>query len=372
LIFEHIGFGGIAMGRKFILNVLIVFVPLVILGFGLYYLIYADEPGTNKEKKYTDFAGYKKERAALEGFMDKYFIQDGFIRTNLIDTEPGELASGEDILSESAGLLMLYYLRRDERQKFDGEVNILMTHFGNRNQLFKWRIRRRQSQETVNSTIDDLRIAKALIMAAQKWDRKDYQSIAKKLSAQLLKHCVTGNTLKAYDSPNSPKAPLVYYDFEAMRLMGEYDKKWLKLAAINIKNILRRRVRGLPLYEDNRFLKDNPFPTVDNLMTMMHLSEAGVKDQQSITWLKAQLKRKGLFGSYSMKGTPLNSVQSPAIYAIAAIIARLNRDEELYNLAAERLKKMQNMEHNEYYGGFIDLQRLAAFSFDQLLALLAY
>jgi hypothetical protein len=370
LIVEHTGFGGVAVGRKRLIKMFIVFVSLAISGIGAYYLIAASEP--DKEKIYTDFSRYKKERTALEGFIGKHFIHDGFIRTNLIETEPGALASGEDFLSESAGLLMLYYLSRDERQKFAAEVNLLMTRFLNGNRLIKWRIRRGLNRETVNATVDDLRIVKALMMAAQKWDRKDYQSFAKKLSAQLLKHCVIGNALKAYDSPNSPKAPFVYYDFEAMRLMGEFDEKWRKLAAINMKNILSRRVKGLPLYEDNRFSKDNAFPTVENLMIMMHLSEVGIKDPQSIRWLKEQLKRKGLFGSYSIAGAPLNSVESPAIYAITAIIARLNKDEALYYLAAEKLKKMQNMKNGDYYGGFIDLKRLAAFSFDQLFALLAY
>lgn len=360
------------MGRKYLLNTPVIFVSLVILGIVLYYLTYADGPYKNEEKTCADFSGYQEERVALEEFIDKHFIRDGFMRTNLIETEPGELASGEDFLSESAGLLMLYYLSGDERQKFDVQVNRLMTHFLNGNQLIKWRIRRELNRETVNSTIDDLRIVKALMMAAERWDRKDYKSIAKKLSAQLLKHCVTENTLTAYDSPNSPKAPFVYYDFKAMQLMGGFDEKWRRLATVNMENILSRQVKGLPLYEDHWFANDNPFPTVENLMTMMHLSEAGIEDLQSITWLKAQLKRKGLFGSYSIAGAPLNSVESPAIYAIAAIIAKLNNDAELYYLAVERLKKMQNMEHNEYYGGFIDLERLSAFSFDQLLSLLAY
>ena len=118
--------------------------------------------------------------------------------------------------------------------------------------------------------------------------------------------------------------------------------------------------------------KDNMFPTVENLLIMMHLSEVGVKDPQSIAWLKDQLKGKGLFGSYSIEGKPLNTVESPAIYGITAIIARLYGDQELYDLAAAKLKKMQNMIHNEYYGGFIDLKRLSAFSFDQLFSLLAY
>lgn len=363
------------MERKKLLNTLKIFFFLVILGFGVYYLLNADKQYQNKEKArvtYHNFSGYIKEREALEGFISKYFIDDGFMRTNLVETDQGESASGADFLSESAGLLMLYYLSRDKREEFDDQVNILLTHFQNRNQLIKWRIRHGQNRETVNATIDDLRIVKALLRAAEKWGRNDYKSFAEHLSAQLLKHCITKNNLKAYDSSNSPQAPWVYYDFEAMRQMGVFDRKWNELAAVNLKNILSRQVKGLPLYQDNQMPKDNMFPTVENLLIMMHLSEVGVKDPQSIAWLKDQLKGKGLFGSYSIEGKPLNTVESPAIYGITAIIARLYGDQELYDLAAAKLKKMQNMIHNEYYGGFIDLKRLSAFSFDQLFSLLAY
>ncbi|HEY8463845.1 MAG TPA: glycosyl hydrolase family 8 [Bacillota bacterium] len=360
------------MGRKYLINLLLSFVSLVILSNLAYGWIPADRPSKKVEKTFTAFSGYNQERAALEGFVAKYFIHDGFVRTNLIDTKQGELASGADFLSESAGLLMLYYLKQDERQKFDSQVNLLKTYFFNRNQLFKWRIRPGLNPETVNSTVDDLRIVKALLRAAQKWERTDYKIMAQKLSARLLKNCVTGNSLKAYDSPHSPKAPFVYYDFEALRLMGEFNQKWPVLAKVNLEHILSRQVKGLPFYKDDWFSKGNAFPTVENFMVMMHLSEAGIKDPQSIAWLKEKLKRKGLFGSYSLEGKPLNAVESPAIYAITAIIARWNGDAELYALAAGRLKKMQNLNNNEYYGGFIDLKQLAAFSFDQLLALLAY
>jgi len=360
------------MGRKYVKHVLVIFIFLVIPGILAYYWIYADKPIKDMGRTAVDFSGYHWERTALERFVDRHFIQDGFVRTNLVDTEQGELASGEDFLSESAGLLMLYYLKQDDREKFDREVHLLTTHFFNGNQLFKWRIRPGVNRETVNSTVDDLRIVKALLLAAEKWGRTDYRVLAAKLSVRLLNHCVTGNALRAYDSPHSPEAPFVYYDFAAMQRMGEFNRKWSTLAKVNMEKILRRQIKGLPLFKDNWFAKDNAFPTVENLMVLMHLSEAGVKDPESLQWLKEQLKRKGLFGKYSMKGKPLNSVESPAIYAITAIIAKLNGDEELYGLAAERLKGMQNLVDGEYYGGFIDLKQLSAFSFDQLLALLAY
>ncbi|KJS86719.1 MAG: hypothetical protein JM58_06470 [Peptococcaceae bacterium BICA1-8] len=360
------------MGRSLFFIKMSVTIFLLILGIGIYYLFFVEESFGLKEKTYTAFPGYDEEKLALEGFISSYFINDGFFRTNLIESKQGEMASGEDILSESVGLLMLHYLKGDELGNFDTQFNILKDHFMNNNKLIKWRIRHGMNQETVNATIDDLRIAKALMMAAEKWGRNDYKSFAKELSTQLLLHCVTEDSLKAYDSVNSSKAPFVYYDFEAMQLMGQFDKKWDKLAAINIEIILNNQVKGLPFFQDKWFSEEGGFPTVENLMIMMHLSEVGIKDTQSFAWLKKQLKQQGLYGSYSIEGKPLSSVESPAIYAIAARIAKLNNDKELYYLAGKSLKNMQNMETNEYYGGFIDLNNLSAFSFDQLFSLLAY
>lgn len=324
------------------------------------------------KEKSVDFLENETERTALEGFMNHYFIEDGFCRTNLKDTMQGDLASGEDVLSESVGLLMLYYMNQDDFQKFDRQVKILKNYFTNGNQLIQWRIRPGSKEETVNSTIDDLRIIKALILAADKWEQGEYKSFAKSLSSQLLLHCVSEQRLRAYDSENSTKAPFAYYDFQAMNLMGDFNEEWSQIAEINIKNILDQQVQNLPLYKDQWFPEQEGFPTVENLMIMMHLSEVGIRDGESMNWLGEQLKNQGLFGRYSAEGKPLNSVESPAIYALTARIAELNDDKDLYKLAINRLKGMQNLEANQYYGGFIDLNGLTAFSFDQLLSLLAY
>lgn len=361
------------MGRKcFGKKTVVLAVFLIIVGVGIYYLFFIKDSCEFKEKTYTVFPGYEKEGLALEDFVDKYFIEDDFFKTNLIDSKQGEIASGEDILSESVGLLMLYYLKRDKPEKFDGQVKILKDYFMNKNGLLKWRIRQGAKQETVNAAIDDLRIVKALVMAAEKWGRDDYQVIAKGFSNKLLRYCVRGESLMAYDAPDSPEAPFTYYDFMAMEMMGQVNKEWYKLAAISREKVLEHQLKGLPFFNDKWFSKEKGFPTVENLLIMMHLAEVGIRDTQALIWLKKQLEQHGLYSSYSIEGKAFNYVESPAIYAITARIALFNGDEELYYLAIERLKNMQNLDNNQYHGGFIDLKRLSAYSFDQLLSLLAY
>lgn len=345
---------------------------LMVLAIGLCYSIYNKGSIEDKENTYINLPENEPYRKALESFTDTYFLEDGFFRTGLADTDQQETASGQDVLSESVGLLMLYYLKWDRPAEFGRQVDIINDYFFNNNGLIKWRIRREKSEETVNATIDDFRIIKALLLAGSRWGRDDYIHTAKELSARLLIHCVTGDSLKSFDSPDSPEAPFAYYDFEAMQLMGRFDKEWKRLSEAGMKNILNRKVEGLPFFRDAWFSGHEGYPTLENLLILMHLSEAGVKDTKSAAWLKGQLKGKGLFGSYSVEGKPLSPVESPAIYAAAALIGDLYGDRELYSLANERLKGMQNMKKNEYYGGFIDLSSISAYSFDQLMPLLAY
>ncbi|MEC9488921.1 MAG: hypothetical protein UMV23_05525, partial [Halanaerobium sp.] len=224
----------------------------------------------------------------------------------------------------------------------------------------------------VNATIDDLRIIKALILASARWGKDDFAGFARELSRPLLEHNVAGAYLRAYDSPASPPAPYSYYDFKAMELMAEFDERWAEIAEAGKERILAKQVTGLPLYRANPNHDGGGFSTIENLLVLLHLSEVGEKDPQSLNWLKEELRKGGLFGSYSITGEPLNKVESPAIYGITAIIASLHHDQELYRLAIEKLKAMQHLERGEYFGGFIDMNSLSAYSFDQLFALLAY
>lgn len=345
---------------------------MVVLSLWIYFNFFYIKPVKLQEKVYMEFGGYTKERHLLSSFVKEHFLQDGFFRTNLLDNPQIDLASGEDFLSESLGLLMLFYLKEDNLGQFEGQVELLQTFFFNKNRLIKWRIRPGQVLPEVNAPLDDMRIIKALIMAHEKWGRKDFLSLAQELSDQLLRHSVDGKNLLAFDSKDSPKAPFVYYDFEALALMALFHDRWAKILRKNISFIAHHQIKGRPFYHDPWFSQEKGYPMIENLMIFMHFSEVGVRDESSIQWLKEKLHGDGLFGLYSKGGRPLNTIESPAIYAIVAIIGKLNQDEELYRMACERLRKMQILGCGLYSGGFVDLETLSAYSFDHLFSLLAY
>lgn len=349
----------------------LVFLILVILSIFIYYSFFYMRPAQFKERVYADF-GYPEEREILYSFVEDHFLEEGWMRTNLLDAPQDQLASGEDILSESVGLLMLYYLEEGSLQLFERQVAIIEEYFINQNQLIQWRVRFGLPSNAVNAPVDDLRIIKALIKASEQWNREDFLLLAKDLSAGLLRHVVKDNRLLAYDSQNSPQAPFVYYDFEALQLMAQFHEGWHTIVRENADRIAHHKLEGRPFFRDRWFYNGREFPMIENLMILMHFAEVGVLFGETILWLKEELEHNGLFGRYGRVGEPLNSVESPSIYALVAIIAKLYEDENLYHQAIHRLRGMQILDCETYYGGFVNTQTLSAYSFDQLLSLLAY
>ncbi len=363
------------------------------------------------QTEYSETLYVKREnRLALENFIERHFIDDGFMRTNLVDSVQTDLASGSDVLSESVGLLMLLYIETDEPALFDQQVQILKEHFLKENQLLKWRIRPSESKEianqtndragerrnasdlvalddnmmivddgTVNATLDDLRIARALLLAADKWKHEQYGVFAQQIAEHLLEYCVVDDQLRAFDDSASPAAPMVYYDFLTMEMLSASNVRWNDIIKANRSRIIESQINGYPFFDDPWFAanvspssESKGYPMIENLMVFMHLSEIGEADRQALTWLQEQIRLGGIYANYGSDGKALNSVESPAIYGIVSYIALLHQDEQLYRLVLEKLQTMQNMSQGDYYGGFVDLAQLSAYSFDQLTALLAY
>ncbi|WMT41666.1 hypothetical protein RE628_03960 [Paenibacillus sp. D2_2] len=103
------------------------------------------------------------------------------------------------------------------------------------------------------------------------------------------------------------------------------------------------------------------------------MSEAGLQRPESIAYLKEKVGSGELYGQYDKQGKPLNQIQSTAIYAISAMIGSVLGDEELYRDSITQMEKYQVQDKTSpLYGGFGDPGTKQAYSFDNLMALLAY
>ncbi|MDG0794385.1 hypothetical protein OMP38_28780 [Cohnella ginsengisoli] len=112
---------------------------------------------------------------------------------------------------------------------------------------------------------------------------------------------------------------------------------------------------------------------MESLVTILHLSEAGIAHPESVAYIKKLVDAGTLFGTYSRTGEPKDDVRSTAIYALAAMIGSAAGDKELYERAIARMNELRTTgTGGPLDGGFGDPATGQAYSFDNLTALLAY
>lgn len=113
--------------------------------------------------------------------------------------------------------------------------------------------------------------------------------------------------------------------------------------------------------------------SVESLLTILHLAETGRQKPASISYIKAQVAAGTLFGQYTREGKPANDIRSTAVYALTAMIGAVLEDGDLYQSSIERMNEFRVTDPvSPLYGGFGDPASGQAYSFDNLMALLAY
>ena len=125
-------------------------------------------------------------------------------------------------------------------------------------------------------------------------------------------------------------------------------------------------------YETNSYNSEN-INTVESLLTILSLAEVKQQNPSSIRYLKEHVKKGTLYGQYTREGTPTNDIQSTAIYAITSMIGSQIGDKELYEDSIRRMSQYQIEDtYSHIYGSFGDIKTETVYSFDNLMALLAF
>ncbi|RKD23626.1 Glycosyl hydrolases family 8 [Caminicella sporogenes DSM 14501] len=345
------------------------------------------------KKDFSDEIGFtedylEEEKICLRFIKKKMSSKSGGIYTNYLENKRIEkVASGHEILSESEGLIMLYYVRTRNKDEFDKHFDIVKNKMLDKTGLVKWRIKEdNYNLAYSNATIDDLRIIRSLIYAYDIWKDKRYYKTLKKISEALLKYNVYKGCLNNYfDIKYKYKAKEVdisYIDLYTMKLLSDINKEWDKIYDKSIRVINRGYLSDkFPLYkktydiEKNKYLNGEVVNSIDALLVVLHLSEVGLVKKETLEWIKDQMiYGGGIYAEYDIKtGKAINDVECTAIYAIAARIAKIAGDESLYKLLVEKMLSLQVLDKSSpLYGGFGETSTLKVYSFDNLQALLAF
>ncbi|MEO2511722.1 glycosyl hydrolase family 8 [Clostridium tertium] len=325
-----------------------------------------------------------KEEEILNKFINEKLMDEyGGIYTNYnnISTE-GDLTKGHDILSESQGMMLNYCLYKNDQEKFNDSFKYIKENMFLKNGLISWRIENNKSSD-VSATIDDLRIARALIIGAEEFDNLKYRYYGIKISNGIYKNLIQENRLIDFHDGygKSNVTTLCYLDLYALKLFSLFDDKWNDVYTKSLEIINNGYISDeLPLYrkyyDGNIEIFDNEenIDTLLSILVILNKAEVNEDISKSVDWIKERLKYIGYIStSYNINTLDESKIESTSIYANIAQIAKVINDEELYNMAINKMKNFQVInEKSNIYGAFGNEKTEDVYSYDNLNALLAF
>lgn len=328
---------------------------------------------------------FSHEEKALFSFIQKNFLQpDGGIITNL---KPSQ--NSTETLSESIGILMQYCVLRDEKELFDRELSYLEKNMLYKGCFVKWRTGK--PEVTCNAVVDDFRIIRALLDAYEKWGEKKYYDSAGFIQYALYEHLVKdGNLREFYDwnlDETAGRIPLCYIDLYTMDRLRIFNKAWQAVAEKGEATI-KDGILDSPVtlfnkyysYKDKLYSRDEEFASgggtclTYSLITMIHLLEYNSAPEPFLAWVDYEMSSDRLYAWYDPYTlSSVNDIESTAIYALASIYASGKGENSLSRILLEKMTEcMVKDSGSDYYGGFGDTSTGEFYSFDNLMALLAF
>lgn len=298
-----------------------------------------------------------REEAAYQFIRRELLHFNGGIGTypSNASTDHNELGiKPQDVLAETMGLAMLYYVETGRKKDFDRTWRFVLENMLSKHGLVSWKLDGKNSVPLPSSAaIDDLRIARTLLQAYNLWGDEHY------LKAGL----IIGKAIRRYElfhglpveffawgggESKSKEIDLSYLDLYAMKLLASHDPAWVEIHRKSRDLILRSLTEHGLFYDkyspekDKFYNRDNNL--INKLLCAIHLAETGVNESGVIIFIERQILDTGILkGRYDAEsGRATVNYDSVAVYALALNFAILYDREGLIDLLLERLKMFQN------------------------------
>lgn len=368
-----------------------VFGMLFILAIGIYlavYLTFLSIPAAevfNNVMPDTPTGMYSAFEDSLYNFICSNLAgKEGEILTNLQNYN-----GRRDTLSESAGLMMNYCVLSNNHERYDMQFKFLQNHLLEDGRFIKWRMG--GSSINCNAAIDDLRIIRTLLDGYDQWGNKEYYNLAGDLQLNIFKYQVKDRCMYELYDWNSKKAkhtsPLCYLDLYTLDRLSEFNTGWLAVEEKSLSIISDGRISDkspffYKYYDfdsgkyvfDEEYGKQKGICLTYTLYTVLHLAEVNEDTGYFTEWLKNEIKKGKLYAWYNpLSLKPANSVESTAVYALAAVYAAKNGEKELSERLIEGMMKfLVSDRKSAFYGGFGNSGTRYFHSFDNLTALWAF
>lgn len=335
------------------------------------------------------------EASVFEGFLKDTVEGSGkvtcdFVTSQMMDSKGGihtiydtsrEKTEASDVLSETQGVMLEYAVLRNDRELFEKVfryVNSVMRSHG----LTAWKVTGNKPDKA-NSLLDDFRIYNALMAANRLWG--GYDRAMDNYRNAFVRYGVTdGSYVDFFDSKYKQygkRFTLCYGDLETMKELSVQDERLKEPYEKARTLIVEGKIsQDFPLYyswynyKTNEYEKDD-LNMAEAMVTLLHLAEADLLQEDTIAWLKEQMDKEGIKARYSVEGKVLDGYhyESTAVYALAAMIAERIGDEDLEGKALKKMEKMRIVNTAyPYHGAFGMEDGTGITSFDQVMAMLAY
>jgi hypothetical protein len=386
-------------------KIIILFTSVIFLGLGAYFFVLKSAPKkievdkvepklenlmTTDEKSFVSKThrqskDIEQRRDNLKFFIDsKMLLPGGGIATNYLESpETTEVATGHEMLSESSGLYLRNLELTDTKGRFDSFYKETKKIFYDKVQ-FSYRIDEQGNKFPVNASVDDLRIIRALLGASARFGAEDYSKEIDMLAKNFMKTSMDENILvDFYDVEQQKKSTNTSLFYIDLKTLGYLYKKY-NVSADYLQYHYSLIEKGylsdtFPFYQTRFNHKTNDYENtgtinvIESLLTILHLGEVGLQKQESLDFIKDQVAKGTLFNSYDLNGVPVDKNQSAAAYALAALIGVVTNDQELYDSSILILNNFQITDPTSlFYGGFGNSRTKEVFSYNNLMALLAY
>lgn len=320
--------------------------------------------------------------ASLESLIERTLLNhEGGLRTNYLETEAG-VPSGNDVLSESQGILLEYAARKGRTELFERVWDYTQTKMTEQG-LMPW-VMTGRNDTTVNALVDDLRIIGALQVMNRK-TAGDWKTVLNNYyDAVYIWNTQDGSPVDFYDSEYNQKADrftLCYGDFATLSQMKTDDGRFKEIYDRTLELVLGGQIsKTFPLYYsyyDYTMGKytGSELNMAEGLTTLLHLAEVGELPQPALQWLEQEMEKGCIYAAYNKDGRPAKDgyYESTAVYAIVAMIALEAGRERLAGQAVNRMEQLRIREDgNAQNGLFGNVDGSGIYFFDQGMALLAY
>ncbi len=321
---------------------------------------------------------------ALSGRDDpgkRYILQQfsngegGIITSTTSSTPP----SGQDVLSESQGMMMQYAAAKRDRELFDAVWEYTRTRMMTGG-LAAWYTEAKGGKAGVNATIDDLRIWDALRKAGALWGEA-YEAAAAETREAIKGRCldVNGRIVNFTEFESGRRADsvsLCTLDIEILTALAEADAGFAP-ALESAREILEKgRISDeFPLYYGSYSYTAGTYSreelnTAEAMYTLWNLARAGMLPEDTMAWLREKVLAGELAARYGTDGKATASYHSTAVYGLAALTARAAGDEETAEWAVRRMERMSVTEAEDPLYGAYCQKGATIHAFDQLIPLL--